>query len=135
MHHNSSPTFLLSSPSKVATFYQVKEAIDVLTIDVLIDVSTTLSFGKSSCSWSTSSSLASHSFTTWTSTYFGFSCKNNLSFSELESYCWMFFSYYFPLWHSQLYLFPPWVSNVWDKLAPLSLVRTRTYGSFSSSTT
>jgi hypothetical protein len=37
-HHNSSPTFLLSSPCKAATFNLVEEDIDVLTVDVLIDL-------------------------------------------------------------------------------------------------
>jgi hypothetical protein len=62
MHRNASPTFLLSSPCKVATFYQVKEAIDVLMTHVLIDVNTFSSFGGSSYSWLVSFSLASHSF-------------------------------------------------------------------------
>ncbi len=38
MHCNSSPTLLLSTPCKAATFGPVEEAIDILMIDVLTDV-------------------------------------------------------------------------------------------------
>ncbi len=69
-HHNSSPIFLLSSPSKVATFSPIEEAIDALTMDVLIDANTCSSFRGSSCSWSVSSSLASCSSRSWTLTFF-----------------------------------------------------------------
>ncbi len=69
---NFSLVFLLSSPSKAATFGPIEKAIDVLMMDVLTNVSTSLSFGRSSCSWSTNSSLPSYSLGTWTSTVFGF---------------------------------------------------------------
>jgi hypothetical protein len=57
--HNSSPIFLLSSSSKVATFSPYEEAIDVMAMDVLIDANTSSSFGGSSYSWSMNSSLTS----------------------------------------------------------------------------
>jgi hypothetical protein len=38
MHHNSSPTLLLSSPCKATTFGLVEEAIDVLMTNVLTNV-------------------------------------------------------------------------------------------------
>jgi len=94
--HNSSPIFWQSSPSKVATFDPIEEAIDVLTMDVLIDANTSSSFGRSSCHgqwvlhWPLALSDLEHQ------RFLDFSPENDLSFSKLESYYWKPFYYYFP---------------------------------------